>query len=120
MLLTAYADTQAAIDAINRVALDHYLMKPWDPPEEQLYPVLDDLLVRLAGRLAGRAGGIRVIGHRFSRESHELKDFLARNNVPYRWLDVELRPRGAACCSGAAGRRPRPPAGAGVPRRRAC
>ena len=91
VLLTAYADTQAAIDAINRVALDHYLMKPWDPPEEQLYPVLDDLL---SDWQAGSPGeiGIRVIGHRFSRESHELKDFLARNNVPYRWLDVELDP----------------------------
>jgi len=91
VLLTAYADTQAAIDAINRVALDHYLMKPWDPPEEQLYPVLDDLL---SDWQAGSAGeqGIRVIGHRFSRESHELKDFLARNNVPYRWLDVEIDP----------------------------
>ena len=91
VLLTAYADTQAAIDAINKVALDHYLMKPWDPPEEQLYPVLDDLL---SDWQAGSPGeiGIRVIGHRFSRESHELKDFLARNNVPYRWLDVELDP----------------------------
>ncbi|MGD9571832.1 MAG: FAD-dependent oxidoreductase [Thermoleophilia bacterium] len=91
VLLTAYADTQAAIDAINRVALDHYLMKPWDPPEEQLYPVITDLLSDWQADLPGEVG-IRVVGHRFSRESHELKDFLARNNVPYRWLDAELDP----------------------------
>ena len=91
VLLTAYADTQAAIDAINRVALDHYLMKPWDPPEEQLYPVIDDLLSDWqAGVLSD--DGVRVVGHRFSRQSHELKDFLARNNVPYRWFDVESSP----------------------------
>ncbi len=95
VLLTAYADTQAAIDAINRVALDHYLMKPWDPPEEQLYPVIDDLLSDWqAGVLA--EDGIRVVGHRFSRRSHELKDFLARNNVPYRWFDIETSPEGGS------------------------
>jgi thioredoxin reductase (NADPH) len=88
VLLTAYADTQVAIDAINRVSLDHYLMKPWDPPEEQLYPVLDDLLSDWEADSRGE-DGIRVVGHRWSRESHELKDFLARNNVPYRWLDLE-------------------------------
>ncbi len=91
VLLTAYADTQAAIDAINRVALDHYLMKPWDPPEEQLYPVLDDLLSDWQAGVVGD-DGIRVVGHRYSRESHELKDFLARNNVPYRWFDAETSP----------------------------
>ena len=95
VLLTAYADTEAAIDAINRVALDHYLMKPWDPPEEQLYPVIDDLLADWqAGVLA--EDGIRVVGHRFSRRSHELKDFLARNNVPYRWFDIETSPEGGS------------------------
>jgi thioredoxin reductase (NADPH) len=89
VLLTAYADTQAAIDAINRVSLDHYLLKPWDPPEEQLYPVLDDLLD--AWRADARPGSdrIQVVGHRWSRESHDARDFLARNQVPYRWLDVE-------------------------------
>jgi thioredoxin reductase (NADPH) len=89
VLLTAYADTQAAIDAINRVQLDHYLLKPWDPPEEQLYPVLDDLLD--AWRADARPGSdrIQVVGHRWSRESHDARDFLARNQVPYRWLDVE-------------------------------
>jgi thioredoxin reductase (NADPH) len=91
VLLTAYADTQAAIDAINRVALDHYLMKPWDPPEEQLYPVIDDLLSDWQAGLLGE-DGIRVVGHRFSRRSHELKDFLARNNVPYRWFDLANSP----------------------------
>jgi thioredoxin reductase (NADPH) len=89
VLLTAYADTEAAIAAINEVALDYYLLKPWDPPEEQLIPVLDDLLTAWEAGAALEAGGLRVIGHRFSKESHELRDFLARNRVPARWLDVE-------------------------------
>jgi thioredoxin reductase (NADPH) len=88
VLLTAYADTDAAITAINDVRLDYYLVKPWDPPEERLYPVLDDLLDDwLAGYRPG-FDGIRVIGHRWSRESHAARDFLARNQVPYRWLDL--------------------------------
>ena len=89
VLLTAYADTEAAIAAINEVALDYYLLKPWDPPEEQLYPVVEDLLTGWEAGSALEAGGLRVIGHRFSRETHELRDFLARNRVPARWLDVE-------------------------------
>ena len=89
VLLTAYADTEAAIAAINEVALDYYLLKPWDPPEEQLYPVVEDLLTTWEAGAALEAGGVRVIGHRFSKESHELRDFLARNRVPARWLDVE-------------------------------
>jgi thioredoxin reductase (NADPH) len=89
VLLTAYADTEAAISAINDVALDYYLLKPWDPPEEQLYPVLEDLLTTWEAGSALEAGGVRVIGHRFSKESHELRDFLARNRVPARWVDVE-------------------------------
>ncbi len=89
VLLTAYADTEAAIAAINEVALDYYLLKPWDPPEEQLFPVLDDLLTTWESGAALEAGGVRVIGHRFSRETHLLRDFLARNRVPARWLDVE-------------------------------
>jgi thioredoxin reductase (NADPH) len=89
VLLTAYADTEAAISAINDVDLDYYLLKPWDPPEEQLYPVLEDLLTTWESGAAVEAGGLRVVGHRFSRESHELRDFLARNRVPMRWLDVE-------------------------------
>ncbi len=89
VLLTAYADTQAAIDAINKVRLDHYLLKPWDPPEESLYPVLDDLLGDWEASAPPTEEAIRVVGHRFSRESHDVRDFLARNGVPYRWLDVE-------------------------------
>ena len=89
VLLTAYADTEAAIAAINEVALDYYLLKPWDPPEEQLYPVLEDLLTTWEAGAALEAGGVRVIGHRFSKDSHDLRDFLARNRVPARWLDVE-------------------------------
>jgi thioredoxin reductase (NADPH) len=89
VLLTAYADTDAAIAAINDVALDYYLLKPWDPPEEQLFPVVEDLLTTWEAGAALDAGGVRVIGHRFSRDSHELRDFLARNGVPARWLDVE-------------------------------
>jgi thioredoxin reductase (NADPH) len=90
VLLTAYADTEAAIAAINEVSLDYYLLKPWDPPEEQLYPVLEDLLTGWEAGSELEAGGLRVIGHRFSRETHDLRDFLARNRVPARWLDIEL------------------------------
>ena len=89
VLLTAYADTAAAIAAINEVALDYYLLKPWDPPEELMFPVLEDLLTTWEAGAALEAGGVRVIGHRFSKESHEVRDFLARNRVPARWLDVE-------------------------------
>jgi thioredoxin reductase (NADPH) len=89
VLLTAYADTEAAIQAINEVDLDYYLLKPWDPPEEQLYPVVKDLLEVWEAGAALEAGGVRVIGHRFSKDTHELRDFLARNRVPARWLDVE-------------------------------
>jgi thioredoxin reductase (NADPH) len=89
VLLTAYADTEAAIAAINDVALDYYLLKPWDPPEEQLFPVVEDLLATWEAGAALEAGGVRVIGHRFSKDSHDLRDFLARNRVPARWLDVE-------------------------------
>ena len=89
VLLTAYADTEAAIAAINEVHLDYYLLKPWDPPEEQLFPVVEDLLTTWESGAALDAGGVRIIGHRFSRDSHELRDFLARNRVPARWFDVE-------------------------------
>jgi len=89
VLLTAYADTEAAIAAINEVALDYYLLKPWDPPEEQLFPVVEDLLTTWQSGAALEAGGLRLVGHRFSRESHDLRDFLARNRVPVRWLDAE-------------------------------
>lgn len=89
VLLTAYADTEAAIAAINDVALDYYLLKPWDPPEEQLFPVVEDLLTTWEAGSALEVGGTRIIGHRFSKQSHDLRDFLARNRVPARWLDVE-------------------------------
>jgi thioredoxin reductase (NADPH) len=89
VLLTAYADTEAAIAAINDVALDYYLLKPWDPPEEQLFPIVQDLLTTWEAGAALEAGGVRVLGHRFSKDTHDLRDFLARNRVPGRWLDVE-------------------------------
>jgi thioredoxin reductase (NADPH) len=90
VLLTAYADTEAAISAINEVALNHYLMKPWDPPEENLYPVLTDLLDDWLASFAPPFEGIRVVGHQLSAQSHQIKDFLSRNLVPYQWLDVEI------------------------------
>jgi thioredoxin reductase (NADPH) len=90
VLLTAYADTEAAIRAINSAKLDYYLLKPWDPPEERLYPVLDDLLDDWLANFRPPFEGIRVIGNRWSPDSHSIKDFLARNQVPYQWLDVEL------------------------------
>ena len=89
VLLTAYADTQAAIAAINEVSLDYYLLKPWDPPEEQLFPVVEDLLSTWEAGAALESGGVRVVGHRFSKDTHDLRDFLARNRIPGRWLDVE-------------------------------
>ena len=88
-LLTAYADTEAAIAAINEVALDYYLLKPWDPPEEELFPVVEDLLETWQAGAALESGGVRVIGHRFSKESREVRDFLASNRVLARWIDVE-------------------------------
>ncbi len=88
-LLTAYADTDAAIQAINLVDVDHYLLKPWDPPEEKLYPVVDDLVE--AWRATGDAPIVecRVVGHRWSAPSYQARDFLARNAVPYRWYSVD-------------------------------
>lgn len=88
-LLTAYADTEAAIAAINRVAADYYLLKPWDPPETQLYPVLDDLLHDWQAGYRPPFEGVRIVGHRWSPGTHALKDFLARNHVPYQYSDVE-------------------------------
>ena len=88
-LLTAYADTTAAIQAINEANVHHYLLKPWDPPEQNLYPVLDDLLDDWLGDYRPPFEGIRVVGNRWSPHSHEIKDFLARNQVPYQWFDVE-------------------------------
>ena len=109
VLLTAYADTEAAIQAINEVALDYYLLKPWDPPEEQLFPVVEDLLTTWEAGAALESGGVRVIGHRFSKQSHDLRDFLARNRVPARWLDVERDGEARELLAGRR-RRCRPPA----------
>jgi thioredoxin reductase (NADPH) len=89
VLLTAYADTAVAIAGINEVQLDHYLMKPWDPPEERLYPVLDDLLGDWSASFRPPFEGIRVAGSLWSPRSHEVKDFLSRSQTPYQWLDVE-------------------------------
>jgi thioredoxin reductase (NADPH) len=89
VLLTAYADTDAAIEAINKIHLDQYILKPWDPPEESLYPVLDELLDDWEAGFHPPFDGIRLVGHRWSAESHRLREFLARNLVPFRWLDVE-------------------------------
>jgi thioredoxin reductase (NADPH) len=88
-LLTAYSDTEAAIRAINEVGLDYYLQKPWDPPDENLYPNLDDMLGDWQADYRPPFTGLRVVGDRWSPESHRVRDFLARNRVPYRWLDVE-------------------------------
>jgi thioredoxin reductase (NADPH) len=91
-LLTAYADTDAAISAINDVGLDHYIMKPWDPPEERLYPVLDDLLEDWQAGYRPGFEGIRVVHHEWSKEAHELKAFLAMNQIPYRSAIVGIDP----------------------------
>ncbi|MCW5313513.1 FAD-dependent oxidoreductase [Nostoc sp. KVJ3] len=94
-LLTAYADTDAAIKSINSARIDYYLLKPWNPPEERLYPVLDDLLDDWLAGFYPPFTGIRVIGNRWSPFSHQVKDFLARNQIPYKWLDIELEPDAA-------------------------
>src|SRR5579859_4886328 len=88
-LLTAYADTDSAIRAINSVQINHYLMKPWDPPEERLYGVVDDLLDDWQASYHPEFEGVRVIGHRWSPRSNEIRDFLGRNFVPHQWLNVE-------------------------------
>ncbi len=92
VLLTAYSDMDAAIRAINEAHLDHYLSKPWDPPEEKLFPVVDDLLDAWQAESLPEATGLRLIGHQWSPRSHEIKDFLASNLIPYRWMDVERDP----------------------------
>jgi thioredoxin reductase (NADPH) len=89
VLLTAYADTDAAIRAINDASIHHYLLKPWDPPEEHLYPVLDDLLDDWMGSYRPPIEGVRVLGTRWSPQSYAIRDFLARNQTPYQWIDVE-------------------------------
>jgi thioredoxin reductase (NADPH) len=89
-LLTAYADTNAAIAAINTAKVHYYLLKPWDPPEEKLYPVLDDLLEDWQAEYKAPYTGLRVLGTRWSPASHQMKDFLGRNQIPYQWTDIEI------------------------------
>jgi len=89
-LLTAYADTNAAISAINEANINYFFLKPWDPPSERLYPQLDDMLDDWKASYRPKFEGITVFGTRWSRRSYELRDFLARNQVPYSWIDVEL------------------------------
>lgn len=93
VLLTAYSDKDAAIKAINDIQLDFYLTKPWDPPQEKLFPVLNDLLEDWQGNYKPEFDGIRVIGYQFSPKSHSVKDFLAGNLFPYEWLDIESHPK---------------------------
>jgi thioredoxin reductase (NADPH) len=88
VLLTAYSDIDAAVRAINEAHLDHYLSKPWDPPEERLFPAVDDLLDAWQAESLPEAKGLRLVGHQWSPQSHAIKDFLAGNLIPYRWLDV--------------------------------
>jgi thioredoxin reductase (NADPH) len=122
VLLTAYADTDAAIQAINQVKLHYYLLKPWDPPEQHLYPVLDDLLEDWEATVRPPFEGIRVVGTRWSPDAFALRDFLGRNQVPYQWLDAQahfaaqgLRRRASrlrncrSCCSPTALRSSSPP-----------
>ncbi len=96
VLLTAYADTDVAIRAINEVQLHHYLLKPWDPPEQQLYPVLDDVLDDWQATYIPPFEGIRIIGHRWSAAAFDTRSFLSRNLIPYQWLDVERDDEAAA------------------------
>ena len=88
-LLTAYADSAAAIDAINSVGLDYYLMKPWDPPDQRLYPVIDDLLADWIASTHPSFEGVRVIGSKWSPQSYATRDFLSRNQIPYHWIDID-------------------------------
>jgi thioredoxin reductase (NADPH) len=96
VLLTAYADTDVAIQGINEIGLDHYLMKPWDPPELRLYPVLDDLLGEWRARTRPSRVGIRVLGSQWSPQSFAAKEFLSRNRIPYEWVDVDQDPAARA------------------------
>lgn len=108
VLLTAYADTQVAIDAINKVGLDHYLQKPWDPPDDRLYPVLDDLLRDWRSQTYLPWDGIQVLGAAWSVRTHELQAFLSRQRIPYHYADVESDPRATEILAGL-------PAGARLP-----
>ncbi|TWP37411.1 FAD-dependent oxidoreductase [Leekyejoonella antrihumi] len=99
LLLTAYADTEVAIKAINDIGLDYYLLKPWDPPEQRLYPVVDGLLDDWRQANPDHTSDVRVVGHRWSDRSYEIKTFLARNHVPYAWFDVVLDAEAQRLCA---------------------
>ena len=109
VLLTAYADTQAAISSINEVALDYYILKPWNPPEERLYPVLDDLLSDWRASVRMPYEGIRVVGSRWSAKSHAVKQFLSGNHVPYQWIELDRDPAIAELVRPLAGEPPQLP-----------
>ena len=109
VLLTAYADTDVAIAAINTVRLDYYVLKPWDPPEEHLYPVLDDLLEDWQAGFKPPFEGVRLVGHRWSPEAHRLREFLSRNQVPFQWIDVEGSSEGGILAEAAGGQQLRLP-----------
>lgn len=94
VLLTAYSDTEAAVEAINELQLDYYFTKPWDPPEEKLYPVLEGLFRDWQATHTPELEGIKVVGYQFSPRSHEIKNFLASNLIPYQWLEVQTNPKG--------------------------
>ncbi len=99
VLLTAYSDIDAVVRGINEAHLDHYLSKPWDPPEERLFPVMDDLLDSWQAERKPETAGLRLVGHQWSPRSHDVKDYLAGNLIPYRWLDVDLSPDARALIS---------------------
>ncbi len=109
VLLTAYPDTDAAISSINEIDLDYYLMKPWDPPEERLYPVLDDLLSDWLATVPVPYDGIRVAGTLWSASSHVVKEFLARSQIPYQWLDIERDAQARELVESTSEERPRLP-----------
>ena len=117
LLLTAYADTDVAISAINEIGLDYYLLKPWDPPEDRLYPIIDDLLGDWRRANPVQTSEVRIVGHRWSERSHDLKTFLARNHVPYAVVRRGARRRGAAATRPRRGGAGRAAAGAGARRR---
>jgi thioredoxin reductase (NADPH) len=109
VLLTAYADTDAAITSINAIGLDYYLMKPWDPPEDRLYPVLDELLSDWLASVPVPFDGIRVAGTLWSASSHKVKEFLARSQIAYKWLDIEKDSEARELVETTSGGRPRLP-----------
>jgi thioredoxin reductase (NADPH) len=108
LLLTAYADTDAAIQAINDVGIDHYLLKPWDPPDEKLYPILDDVLLDWNATVGAPFDGIRVLGATWSPSTYEIKKFLARNEIPYRYSDIERDEEAAGIVAAAGADQPLP------------